>query len=60
MKVNSQDALNLGREVLKGHGDSWAKVHASGVRRADGVIVVKRSEEASKGGAERPLKRAKV
>jgi hypothetical protein len=40
MKVNSSSALIAGRKVLASNGNSWGRVHESGERRQDGVIVV--------------------
>jgi hypothetical protein len=42
MWLNSDQAIELGRALLREHGGDWQKVAASGHRREDGVIVVKR------------------
>jgi len=53
MKVNSGHGISLGRQALKEHGDSWAKVREAGVKRDDGVIVVKRAKDATPNPAPR-------
>ena len=47
MRLNSDKALALAREVLREHGGEWEKVKASGRVRDDGVIVLKRSKPSS-------------
>jgi hypothetical protein len=38
MKLNSDRALAIGRELYKRYGGDWSKVRAAGVVRPDGVI----------------------
>jgi hypothetical protein len=38
MKLNSDRALEIGRELYQRYGGDWSKVRAAGVVRPDGVI----------------------
>lgn len=38
MRLNSDRALEIGRELYKRYGGDWSKVRAAGVVRPDGVI----------------------
>lgn len=40
MKLNPPSALTLARELLREHNGNWDDVRRSGVRQADGVILV--------------------
>lgn len=42
MKVNSPQALKLGRKVLREHG-SWGALNEASYRREDGITVVRRN-----------------
>jgi hypothetical protein len=38
MRLNSDRALEIGRELYQRYGSDWSKVRAAGVVRPDGVI----------------------
>jgi len=40
MKINQPAALTIARELLREYNGNWDDVRRSGVRQADGVILV--------------------
>lgn len=42
MRLNSDRALQVGRELYKSSGGDWSKVHALGQMRPDGVVDLTR------------------